>query len=524
MNSKNRIIKAKASESNSILLSKHSNHAAKKSVESWDNTQGPFKTPEKYSSPLRVLAKPNEAKSEVLGEILRRRNVLEETVFKIQKNYSLRENQLFKQINNQEEIELLVATRPGILKILDKQVELRKVEEDKRSLSSRPGSHRRTISKGSGEFSEKSQISLFASSNRSSGRKQLRNVDLESKIRERLQTTYDDYKQILLENLESTFQTNLEENREIIENYWVTVIEKLEHKLASLSVVTEESEQEPEMTEYIEELAAEIEDRIKQEYKSKSKYSKGMPRKEKENLILKLQAELEIEQMDLLETEKKKWKNSDLAEIQADCKEELWLEHEDLLLRRETELRRQAEFELQEIISSLIKDTESAVGSKAKLIIKEKESQVREFEDLCKSECLEELFTEELDQLKVQLTPKLKENIYHELKENLYNQIEIDLKLRTEDEVRRELSENFQGLFENFRKKLEKENANKMIELECKFETCRPDVVKKLFEDKFVKVEKELKIGYLRKMDKLKNELRKEFEKIYCGEVKVRNK
>ena len=530
MNSKNRIIKAKTSGHG--VLSKNPGQMGRKgnSVETWDNAQGPFKTPEKHSSPLRILVKPNEAKSEVLAEVLRRRNQLEESVLRIRKSYSLKESQLFREIKDQEEIDLLVATRPGVLKILDKQVEPKRAqgvqeEEDMKSLSgSRPGSHRRIISKGSGEFTEKSQKSLFGSSNRSSTKKPLKDFNLESQVRERLQRTYDDYKQVLQENLESTFQSNLEENRIIIEDYWVTVIGKLENKLASLSVVTEESEQEPEIVEYIEELAAQIEEKIKKEYKSKSKYSRGIPKKEKENLVLKLQAELEIEQIELLETETKKWKNSELAEVQAGCKEQLWLEHEDLLLRRETELRRQAEFELQEIISSLVKDTESALGSKAKFIFKEKESQKRELEDLCKDECFEELFIEEIDQFKTQITPKLNESLYLELKESLYSQIEIDLKLRTEDEVRRELSEHFQVSFEGFKKKLEKENANKMIELECKFETSRTDVVKKQFEERFFRVEKELKIGYLRKTDKLRTELRKEYEKVYCGEVKVRIK
>lgn len=516
MSSKNRIIKSKTSPGKGFIQSKKLD---KKPTGVLEITQNSFKTPEKYSSPLRVLTKPDESKSEILAEILKRRNMLEESLLKIQKNYSMKEVQLFEKIGNEEEIKLLVALRPGVLNSLDKQVSLKKREEEKKNLSNKQGRHRRLVSKGSNDFSEKSNS--VASSSRSNYLNEGYSSIVEGQIRENLQKVYKGYEEILLHNLESTFQSTLEENRLIIEDYWTTVIEKLENKLASLAVVTEESDQEPEKLEYIEELASEIEERIRKEYKNKSRYSKGIPKKEKENCILKLQAELEIEQINSLETEKNRWKNQELAEVQNECKERLWLEHEDILLRKEIELRRQAELELQEIISNLVKDTNLAVSSKAKVIIKEKESQRCEFEEICKDEGLQELVLEEADQLRNQLVQVLSKSIYKELKENFYPQIEIDLKLKNEEKIKREINLGFQEAFENYRQRLEKENVNKMIEIECQFETNRSEVVKKSFEEKFVKVEKELKIGYLRKIDKLKNIMRKEFEESYCAEFKV---
>lgn len=413
---------------------------------------------------------------------------------------------MFKQISNPEEIKLLEATRPALLSI---PLKPEQVQLTPTKLQSKPG-HRRLLSKGSKDLSDSS------STHSNNSTRKLLDEDL---IRQKLEIEFNQKKNILINQLEHTFNVNLEEDKEIIEEYWKNIIAKLQQQLDDAQVVTEESEQDLDKLEFIKEMEAEIEEKIKKEFKSRSKYKKPIPKREKENLILSLQAHIEVEQIQILQQEKQIWNKTSLAEVQEECKERIWLEHEDLLLRKEIEMRRQAEYELQEIISSLKKETEAAIAQKSKKIIKEQESINQEIEERVIFEAQQELIDEEILNFKSKLIQKIQIPLYNELKSAIFPQIEIELKLRMEENICNELSLSFNTNFESFKKKLEKSFNEKIIELECKLEADRACCCKKLADEKFVRVQKDLKIGFLKKLDRLKGELRKEFERDYgCRE------
>jgi hypothetical protein len=462
------------------------------------------KSLEKTTSPLRILSKPHESKSEIISEILKRRNIFEESLLKITKNYSKQESEMFLQISNQDEIDLLIATRPIILNPNQKPFSIQ-------STPSKPG-HRRLLSKGSKSNSSHSSRGSFSAKPEQD----------DKKIREKLEKLFQVKKSELLQDMEKTFNENLEENKEIIQQYWKEVISKLEQKLEEASIVTEESETDQDQLELIQKLAEEIESRVKKDFKARSKFSKSLPKKEKEKLIRNFQAQVEIEQLELLTSEKKSWM-SRVSEVQEECKERIWLEHEDLLLRKEIELRRQAEFELQEILTSLKQETDSAIFMKAKKMMKEREVSQIEMEEVLKYEVEQEILQEQIQEFKVQIFPRLKISIAKDLRSALFNQIEIDVKLRMEENVFKELCQGFLNSEEKFKGKIEKDFNERIMQLECELESHRADKAKKIAEERFVRIEKDLRIGYLKKIDKLKGDMRKDFEVLYGEKERVRN-
>ena len=470
-----------------------------------------FKSSQAPHSPLRILSKPNDSKSEIISEILKRRNIFEESYTKLTKSYSQQEKEMFKQISNPEEIKLLEATRPAVLSTPCKPEQ---VQVTPTKPQPKPG-HRRLLSKGSKGSKDLSDSSSAHSNNST------RKVPDEELIRQRLETEFNQKKQVLVSQLERTFDVNLEEDKQIIEDYWKNIISKLQQQLDYAQVVTEESEQDLDQLESIKELEADIEERIRKEFKSRSRYKKPIPKREKENLILSLQAHLEVEQIKILQEEKQIWNKTSLQEVQEECKERIWLEHEDLLLRKEIEMRRQAEYELQEIISSLKRETEAAIAQKTRRILKEQESVNKEIEERVIFETQQELIDEEILDFKSKLAQRIQVPLYNELKAAIFPQIEIELKLRMEESICHELSLGFNSNFDCIRKKLESNFNEKVIELECQLEASRACSCKRLADEKFVRVQKDLKIGYLKKMDRMKVELRKEFEMEYGSKERV---
>ena len=443
---------------------------------------------------FKMISKPAEHTSEILYEVLKLRNTFDEVLNRIKKNYLTKERQVFQLIQDEDEIKLLIATRPHILEIPSQVYGQAKPDQ--------------------GRF-----IDDYRSNSRLN---QLE--DLKSQFRSQNESR----KLELVQDLESFLYEKTESCKKEVEDYWVKRIQELEEKVLQLEANDwEEKDLKGEENENfyineakVEEIREELEEKYKKIYLAKRPAGKVLSKREKEALVLKFEAELEIEQMNLLDQEKASWGQEEIRKVQKYC-EEKWKEEQlAVLQRKEKDLKRQAEKETKEILSNLVKDFREASDENVKKINESlKESQIQ-MEEVLKEEAYQEVIIEAEDKYKEMAADKVKVSIDRDLKKNLAQRIEMEVKIRLEDSIYQELNQDLEENHELFRKKVEQEQASKLLDLEYQCEANRSSNLQAAVDKKFSKIEKELKINYFKKLDKLKSDLRKEYEEIYIGQIK----
>ena len=430
---------------------------------------------------FKILSKPAEKQSETLYEVLRRRNLFEENLNLIRKGYLAKERQVFQQIQDEDELKVLIATRPQILEIQSK------------------------VKAGEGRFIDEYRTG-FGSKSRLDEKKQ----------RERVRLEFERRRSELVRDLEEFLREKVEESKRIVEGYWAGKVGDLEEKLMDMEGGRQWGENE------IDELAEEVELKVKEEYEARRKRVKGkvLGKKEKEGLILKFQAELEIEQMHLLDQEKEKWQRDGIKHVQGLCKDRIKEEHDYFLQRKEKEIRKQAQNEIQEVVNRLMKDTQEVVSQKIDNLSQDKEADQQEFEEIFKQEAFDEVVEEAQGKYRDQVYEKIRQMIEKDVKKNLSQRIDMEVKIRLEDSIFAGINSEHEENHEVFRKKIEQEQVSKLLDLEYQCEANRSTQLQLAVDKRFSRTEKELKINYLKKLDKLKSELRKEFEEIYIGQIK----
>ena len=444
---------------------------------------------------FKMISKPAEHTSETLYEVLKLRNSFEETLNKIKKTYLAKERQVFQLIQNEDELKVLIATRPHILEIRS-QV----------SGQDRPDQ---------GRF-----IDDYRSNYKS---KQIEDLRSELKMQN------EQMKLELVQDLESFLHEKTESCKRDVEDYWVKRIEDLEEKLVELEA-SELQDKDLEREEYeeffikneekVEQLRNEIEDKYKKAYLAKRPQSKVLSKREKEALVLKFEAELEIELMNLLDKEKSSWGQDEVRKVQKFCEERWKEEQQAVLQRKEKDLKRQAEKETKEIINNLVKDFQEASDENVKKINSSLKENQMQIEEILKEEAYQEVIIEAQDKYREIMAERVKTSIDRDLKKNLAQRIEMEVKIRLEDSIYQELNQDLEESHEVFRKKVEQEQASKLIDLEYQCEANRSSNLQAAIDKKFSKIEKDLKINYFKKLDKLKSDLRKEYEEIYIGQIK----
>jgi hypothetical protein len=460
---------------------------------------------------LKILPKPSESKSEVIHGVLSLRNLFEETVNKIRKQYLAKERKLFEQLR-EEEINVLLATRPAILEIPTKISPSPIVSPEPRFIDEYRTSHLlKSYKKGEEDWGNLSKAEKGTPQKGESS----------SKEKKRISEMVNRKKNELTLELESKLVDKVEESREIIDEYWKDKIRELEEKLAELEK-EEEFDWEGERENLRIELEEESEKKYLEQYLQRRSMIKptNVNKKERENNIVKFQAEVEIELMQMLEDEKMRWKTEEIIAVQEECKVKYKEEQEQLLARKEKEIKRQAELEKQDLMNRLIRDTNEAVEEKLSRMDEDKEVREAEINEILKEECMAELLLESEAKYREIARERIQIALERDSRKNLAHRIEMELKVRQEDLVYQEFNQSFEDTHEQYRKKLEHEHVSNMIELESSLEANRTEEIAKAVEKRFSKTEKDLKINYLKKLDKLKIDLRSEFEEIYIGQIK----
>jgi hypothetical protein len=478
----------------------------------------------------------NQSYSDPMKNIFAIRALYEDSIAKIRKKYLQHERKLFRQIQNEEELQLLIATRPGILE-MPARVSVSPLIPDTKALEENRYAPSNSFSKHLKDLSQSTALESFPNPNLKQQKLHFgssENSAREKDVRNRFSAYFSQKKLELIKQHEDQLSSVLEETEKVLENYWTGAISDLQERLqesqAKIEPTSDEINLEKQHKFKLTEIKSQLEEEIESKYKAhyiqqRSKHKNPqITKKDLEKKIMKLQAEIEIQQANQLNKEKEYWKKDLIKDVQELCRQKLKSEQTQVLSKKENELRRQVNLEKEEVVSRLIHDSLEAVDLKIQAIASEKEKNDAEALEILKDKCILELREETEAKFREDTRLRMKNSFEKDLRKNITNRIEMELKIRLEDRIYQEFNLEFEFQHENFRKKIENELNSKIKSLEDQFEDNRSSEIASTVEKKFLKIEKDLKINYLKKLDKLKLDTRNEFEEIYTGQVKVIHK
>ena len=290
-----------------------------------------YKIYEKSNKKLNLVQSADK-NSEITKEIMNIREYFEESITKVRKQYLQKERKIFELIKNEDELHVLIATRPEILEIRTKisPSPIRSPEprfiDDYRSTFSQKLRGSKLLLKESGDSSRSINAdslnisSKFLKSNtldEDALKEYLLNKEHE--IRQKLELHYNRLKNESIEIRNNQINEAILEIEVELENYWKEKISELkenlkdeENSLQDTNGLEDETQEkikknyEERRKKFIEELRNDIDAKIKAQYlqrKSKIAVPK-LSKKERENKIMKLQTEIEISQANIFSKER----------------------------------------------------------------------------------------------------------------------------------------------------------------------------------------------------------------------------
>ena len=122
------------------------------------------------------------------------------------------------------------------------------------------------------------------------------------------------------------------------------------------------------------------------------------------------------------------------------------------------------------MISRLKNDSAEAVAGQIQKISAENEDKSSNLHEKWKNDCTKEI----LKEIEIKFRDSAREKFFHlfekDMRKNITARIEMELKLRLEDQICQEINKDFETSHEYFRKKLENDQYNKILEIEQEYE------------------------------------------------------
>ena len=489
--------------------------------------------------------------SEVASKILSIQNLFESSIKKIKNQYLQRERKLFEQIKNEDELQILIATRPEILEIPSKLSPSPRLTPEPRFIDDYRNNHSyKPQSQSSNREIRDSPNSIkFESSRGSELRESHLNIseksfaetlrNKEKEIRRNYSEYYDRKIDENIRELDEQLNEAITETQADWENYWRErindLIETLKEKENEINTYYEDNAEneavslkykniyEAKKREVIEKIMNKIEPRFRDEYLQRKPKTKApqISKRDRDNRIMKLQVEIEGKQANKLSEEREYWKNELVDEVLEHCKQKVKEEQDLILLKKEKELKRQVNSEKDEVISRLLRESEEAVEFKLQKLAEDKDFSETEFKEQLKVQCTKEVQKEFEVKFRENARTRIRSNIDKELRRNLATRVEMEVKIRLEDKLYHEMNQEFELSHDTFRKKLENDQYSKLLSLEEQCENARSKETASVSEKSLQRIEKDLKITFLKKLDKLRTSLRKEYEEIFRDQITV---
>lgn len=259
-----------------------------------------------------------------------------------------------------------------------------------------------------------------------------------------------------------------------------------------------------------EKLRPEYENKLQQKLALLSN-RKSSVKKPSRDEIEKIRGNFEVDSEIRMYTEKEEWKKEYMPSLIEEARYMVKVEHDQRVGKRTADLRNQAKAEIQDLFENLKKDSELAIKQKFREIDESESAREKETLERIRAECYDELRKDQDFRLRSALTDKLREQLEKEVRNELIRRIEMELRLRKEDEIREEVKISIEQEHEDIRKKFESEIRGKIQNLEEEFESNHNHLCVQEVDSKLERREKELKIDYMRKLEKLKDSSQKEF-------------
>eukprot|EP00359_Climacostomum_virens_P007529 CAMPEP_0204919846 /NCGR_PEP_ID=MMETSP1397-20131031/17048_1 /ASSEMBLY_ACC=CAM_ASM_000891 /TAXON_ID=49980 /ORGANISM="Climacostomum Climacostomum virens, Strain Stock W-24" /LENGTH=767 /DNA_ID=CAMNT_0052093477 /DNA_START=4535 /DNA_END=6838 /DNA_ORIENTATION=- len=227
----------------------------------------------------------------------------------------------------------------------------------------------------------------------------------------------------------------------------------------------------------------------------------------------KMRERLEVEFEMRLVSEEESWR-ANLApklvqEIQKRHKENAT---EQLALRKQ-QLHQQANRELQDLINKIKEESDEAVLRHLRQIDEEAKKTAERSRESLKAEIYHQLQHEREQKLQENIVLKLKGLLTNEISRELQPKIELEVKQELEQKYREEAqAELSQGLGE-FLRKVDNDNKSALRRVSEQLELTRDEAVKASVEEQMIRFEKELKVKYAARADRLTNDTQDQFLK-----------
>ncbi|OMJ68507.1 hypothetical protein SteCoe_34016 [Stentor coeruleus] len=356
----------------------------------------------------------------------------------------------------------------------------------------------------------------------------------EREIREKIRLIHDNEKKKIIKIYEDKKNKIIDEKRESLQKFWRTKMFELNGKLQQAEWKKNSRKKEEEdgkktlykkaYEETLEKekklLEDEIDEYFNTQFQEKLKIIKEERRgKDNEKEKNDIKSKIENKYQKCYEDEKMAWKNCQ-DDLILKCVKVVEDEEGEVLSEKEKEIKSQAESEIQELLEEIKKELEKDYA----IIVESMQKKVRDKSQYSKDIWIEEAKVEFFKNQHIEAVYDYKQSIKEQVSKDIRKEIEGKIKNEVfkneQEKVFKKVSEELNFEYELYKKETENFLKLKLNENENNFRGSITEKAKTEVDKKLSQKEKELYIRYIHKLEKMKNDIKKEFEDQNSQELK----
>jgi hypothetical protein len=214
-----------------------------------------------------------------------------------------------------------------------------------------------------------------------------------------------------------------------------------------------------------------------------------------------------------LVTEEETWRRSLAPAIIQETQRRHATSSSEQLSAREEQLRQQAASELQELISKIKAESGEAVYRHMQQIEEESRRTAELSRESLKAEIAYQIQSEREEKLQEAIVMKLRGLLHNEISRELLPRIEQEVKMQLEGKFREEAAAELQQGLSDCLRRVGTDSKNSLRNAQEKLELTKDEAVKAAVEERMTRFEKELKVKFAGRADRLTSETEQAFLK-----------
>lgn len=359
----------------------------------------------------------------------------------------------------------------------------------------------------------------------------------EAVLRLEIESQFDAERVGLQQKYESEMNQAILAVQERINNHWNKRAVELEYQIKQHNAGEEadyqddiESELVNHYQSYYEDLFEEERERIKaqfeKELQDELKYSKiqspptrrqgrtevpGEFNEKYQAELLKMRERMEAEFEMRLVSEEESWRSTHAPKIAQEMQRKHQINSSEQLAARKEQLRKQALRELNDLITKIKTESDEAVTRHFKQIEDEARKTSERNRDILKAEIYHQIQSEREQKLQDAIVMKLRGFLSNDISRELQPKIEQEVRAELEMKFREEAQIELQQSLGDYLRKLDTDTKNALRSVSEKLDLTKDEAVKAHVEEQMVRYEKELKVKYASRADRLTNETQQLF-------------